>query len=102
VVGNIASHLYITKVLQKYRTFLKFLHIFLVLVDSHGRMLLKLTLVVDVEFDCTVEVSLIQILMGYHEHGVLVGNESPQDRTHIVSEIAVKVTEQLIKEDDVG
>jgi hypothetical protein len=65
-------------------------------------MFLKLTLVVDVEFDCTIEIPLIQILMGYHEHGVLVGNESPQDRTHIVSEVTVKVTEQLIKEDDIG
>jgi hypothetical protein len=65
-------------------------------------MFLKLTLVVDVELDCTVKVSLIQILMRYHKHGVFVGNESPQDRTHIVSEVTVKVTEQLIKEDDVG
>ena len=65
-------------------------------------MFLKLTLVVDMEFDCTIKIPFIQVLMGYHEHSVVVGDKTPQYRTHVVTEVTVKVTEQLIKEDDIG
>ena len=65
-------------------------------------MFLKLTLMVNVEFDCTIKIPLIQVLMGYYEHSVVVGDKTPQYRTHIVTEVTIKVTEQLVKEDDIG